>query len=443
MARTYGKHAKHASGKPASNGGYAPNSPSESRRVRSQPSPAAQPSAGSSRVPGARQPYDYQRNYQAQQRRQQSHYRPAAPSCPQSETGMYSRGNYGNGREVLIPARKRRRRKLTIVLAVIIALLLLVGTAAGLYLHQLGSNMGLDQSDSSAVQAALTEPRANEPYYVLLVGNDSREGTTSEYEASMSHGQRSDVMVLVRIDAANKQVTMLSIPRDTPYKKADGTYEKLNNSYSEGGASATIKAVESVTGAKIAHYAEIDYEGFETLVDSLGGIEVDIPVDFTYSNALTGEVYDFKAGKQVLNGAEAQVVARERLVYGIDQDKTRQDMVRQIIKAIMKAAQKQPVTQLPQVALDIANCVKTDFTSTEAIALAQALSGGVTVYSGTGPYAGAVNPAVGGLWLCYQDPDGWARVMETVNAGGDPSTVSYIGDVVTIAGTGETLTITQ
>jgi hypothetical protein len=63
------------------------------------------------------------------------------------------------------------------------------------------------------------------------------------------------------------------------------------------------------------------------------------------------------------------------------------------------------------------------------------------MYDGTGPYAGDINEYAGGLWLCYEDPEGWAKVMGVVEAGDDPSTVSYTGDVAFIAGTGETVIV--
>lgn len=94
--------------------------------------------------------------------------------------------------------------------------------------------------------------------------------------------------------------------------------------------------------------------------------------------------------------------------------------------AILKKVLDKPLYELPDTVLDLATCVGTDMKTADIVALALGFAGGasdMTVYSGTGPTEGAINEAAGGLWLCYENPAGWARLMEVVDAGEDPSSV--------------------
>ena len=76
----------------------------------------------------------------------------------------------------------------------------------------------------------------------------------------------------------------------------------------------------------------------------------------------------------------------------------------------------------------MAKFVSTDMRSGDLMGLAMAFgggTGGLTVYNATGPYDGDVFEEYDGVWYCYPDPEGWARLMEMVDAGEDPSGIEY------------------
>ena len=332
--------------------------------------------------------------------------------------------------------KKRRRKKILVgVIGVIVVLLAGVGVAAGLYVNSINNAMSMGDEDSKIKDLMVTAD-INQPFYMLLVGSDWRENSGVTNVASMTGDrQRADVIVLARIDLPDGKITMLSIPRDTAYLRDDGTYCKLNELYDEGRGVALVPAVEALTGARIAHYAEVYFSDFEQLIDSLGGIELDIPADLDGTDALTDEKISIKKGHQLLNGAQALMYARERKTYEGNQDQVRQGNIRTIMQAMMKRIQELPISDLAGVLKSVASCVRTDLTFGDVLLLANNFRTGVTMYSGSGPSAGDVDEAAGGLWLCYEDPEGWQRVMAVVDAGEDPGDVSYEGDVCTIAGT--------
>ncbi|MCR5582969.1 MAG: LCP family protein [Eggerthellaceae bacterium] len=331
---------------------------------------------------------------------------------------------------------KRGKKIALIILGIILALLLVVGAAFAWYMSSIDSAMKLDDADG--VNAALTDTAMDEPFYVLLLGSDSREGSSTE---SYNTTNASDVIILARVDTTNKQVTLVSIPRDTAWTDSSGNTVKLDQAYQEGGAATSIKAVEGITGVKISHYAEIRFAQFEELIDSLGGIDVNVPTTVSYADALTGEQVTVEAGEQTLNGQEALIFARARHDYASDEESNRQKAVRQIVGAIVTKIQSKSATELPGTIMKIASCVGTDLNSQELLQLALAFNGGVTMYSGSGPSAGDYDSAMGGLWFCYDDPTGWSKLMQVVNSGGDPSSVSYSGDVVTLPGSTEEVTV--
>ena len=340
------------------------------------------------------------------------------------QLARYSRDNSSNYRS--------RRKKMALWKKALIAvgsLILLAVCATGAYAlwfsGQLNERLSMGDQQDAAVDDVLSSPIAGEPFYMLLLGSDSREGSgTSGNAAESGDNQRSDVMILVRVDAKNKQVTMVSIPRDTPLTLEDGGIVKLNEAYNIGGAAYSIKAVSDLTGVPITHYAEVHFSEFQDLVDKLGGVEVDVPIELSYKDALTGEWVTLQPGVQTLDGQQAQIFARARHEYETDQDAHRQNNIRTLLEAIITKVLEKPFYELPDTVLNLAESVGTDLNAADLVTLAMEYAGGsgsMTMYSCTGPTDGDINESAGGIWLCYENPEGWANLMSVVDAGEDPS----------------------
>lgn len=326
--------------------------------------------------------------------------------------------------------KKRRRSRLLkrvgmCVLAVLLVAVCATGGYALWYSSALDNALSMGAEQDASVDGALAPAETGKPFYMLLLGSDSREGSGTSSRADESgDNQRSDVMILARVDAPNRTVTLVSIPRDTRYTLDDGTVVKINEAYNIGGAAASIEAVSSVTGASISHYAEVHFSEFQELIDKLGGITVDVPVEISYKDALTGEIVSLEPGTQTINGQQAQIFARARHEYGENQEAKRQSNIRQILSAIVKEVLQKPATELPNTVLDLAESVGTDMNTADIVSLGLAFSGGsgdITMYSCTGPSNGDFDETQNGAWLCYENPEGWATLMAVVDAGEDPS----------------------
>ncbi|KNF07798.1 cell envelope transcriptional attenuator family protein [Gottschalkia purinilytica] len=132
-------------------------------------------------------------------------------------------------------------------------------------------------------------------------------------------GARTDTMMFCSFDMEHKKVDVVSIPRDTyyyrsGYERAD--QRKINAVYGAEKIKGTINAVEDVLGVEglIDHYAMIDYKGVENIVDSVGGVEVDVPFHMKYFDPTDKPPLriDIPKGKQTLNGKKAVQFLRFR-----------------------------------------------------------------------------------------------------------------------------------
>lgn len=342
---------------------------------------------------------------------------------PETPAGAatYARDAYVGGRGQA----KRRGGKakwLLLIPAAILVIAIAAAVAVGAYANAFSAKVQGNLSTPQEMSDVLTPAAAGEPYYILLLGSDWRENTgTSNLKENSGDNQRADVIILCRMDPATKLVTMVSVPRDTRWYH-DGEVNKINEAYNIGGAALQTKVVSELTGVPIAHTVETHFSGLENLVDALGGVDVDVPQEITYVDALTGEDVTVEAGRQHINGQAAQIFARVRKAYQ-DGDGTRQSNVRQLVGAIADAILDKPITEYPGLGLQIADCFGSDMGLFDIIGLARDFGSGYKIYSGTGPTAGDFDQNQGGLWLCYENPEGWKRVMDVVEAGEDPSDV--------------------
>lgn len=299
----------------------------------------------------------------------------------------------------------RRTSGATIVKRVAIgavAALAVTAIAFGVWLHSLDDTMMINDS---ALQAALTGTSLPlQPYYVLIVGSDAREGD----EAS-----RTDTIILARVDPVAKQVTLISIPRDT-YVDIDGYgASKINAAYAYGGAALTVTTVSEFAGVKIAHFFEVGFDGFEDIVDAVGGVTVDVPADTTVDEMTLPE------GTQKLDGQQALVFVRCRKTYATG-DYQRAANQRQFLTALAVSVKKAPFWEWPGIIKSIAGCVSSDCSAEEMLWLALQLAG----FDASDMYTAVVpsyTDTIDGVSYVVAYDDQWKTMMTRVEQGLDPN----------------------
>ena len=122
------------------------------------------------------------------------------------------------------------------------------------------------------------------PMNVLLVGSDSRAGVSAEERAQFGSqtqvgGQRSDTIIVLHVDPRSERASLISIPRDlaVPISGSDDTRPRRINTAFEKGPEILIATIREQLGIEIDHYAQVDFNGFRGIVDSIGGVTMYFP----------------------------------------------------------------------------------------------------------------------------------------------------------------------
>lgn len=208
------------------------------------------------------------------------------------------------------PSKNVYRARRAVVGGIAVVILLVVGVVA--YGAWRWSSVARTEVD-------LAEPLDGSAENWLVVGSDSRDSIAAgDPDASAfiggneaTGGRRSDTLVLVRIDPGSEQVHLMSLPRDlwVPIARTDER-ERINTAYSyEDGPQRLIDTIEEDFDLDIHHYVEVDFAGFEAIVDAVDGVPMDFEVPVRDANS--GLVVD-QAGCRTLTGDEALAFARSR-----------------------------------------------------------------------------------------------------------------------------------
>ena len=159
-----------------------------------------------------------------------------------------------------------------------------------------------------------------------------------------------DTIMIAEYDPQEQQASILSIPRDTfiGYDKTRATaWDKINAVY-QTGAENVLKEVNELTGLDIQYYLKVDTEAFKVLVDAIGGVTFDVPIDMKYDDNRQNLHINLKAGMQTLDGDKAEQLVRFRhnndgttypAEYGME-DEGRMRTQREFLMALAKQTLK-------------------------------------------------------------------------------------------------------
>ena len=142
-----------------------------------------------------------------------------------------------------------------------------------------------------------------------------KPGTYNILCAGIDKGEtNADTIVLISFDSVKKEVNLLSIPRDT-MSNVSRVVRKINASFGEGGIENTIKEVEMLTNLHIDRFIVTTFDGFEKVIDALGGIDMEIPESISYQDTHQDLNINLQKGLQHLDGKTALHFVRYRYGY--------------------------------------------------------------------------------------------------------------------------------
>ena len=267
-------------------------------------------------------------------------------------------------------ARRRRRRLLFTLAVAFLALVLAVATGYITY------RRGVPLADLSALMDRGTpreERLRQERVTVLVLGVDDVPGSVP----------RSDVLMLVSFEPETGQVGIISIPRDTRVYVPGRGYDRINAALAYGGPALAKRTVADFLGVDVDYYVKVDFAAFESFVDALGGVEMDIPFNMRYDDYAGGVHINLPAGRHRLNGQQALQYVRYRGGLGdvslVNPEQERYDgrVVRQLrfVQALVKQALKaESLPKLPVLAQELRQMVDTDMPWDRVLSLVGALS---------------------------------------------------------------------
>ena len=251
-----------------------------------------------------------------------------------------------------------------VVLSLLAVLVILVGTVLGFYKHiknkiYVKKEPSISNNDSEFKEV---EGITN----VLLIGVDARD---------LDEPCRSDSMIIATLDNNNKKVKLTSLFRDTLVDIPGHGEAKLNSAYMLGGPELLMKTVKETYNVNIDKYIIINFWGFETIVDYIGGIEVDVK-DYQLEelNKYIGESTGGndcpveKTGIQTLNGKQALSYARIR--YNVGDEYERTDRQREVIFKVIEKLQNTKPSKYLGVMNTMLEYIKTNIDPLEALNMA-------------------------------------------------------------------------
>ena len=263
----------------------------------------------------------------------------------------------------LVPRAERRRRlfRWWYLLAIPLVLAVAVGVWAFLGYRAFDKAVRIaNHRITRETRAALVDPKGgvlSTPTTLLVLGSDKRGKEPA----------RSDTILLMRFDPKTHTVSQLSIPRDTLVNVPGHGLTKINEADFWGGPALAVKVIGRYTGIPINHVMQVNFHGFPDLIDSVGGVVVDVPHDITswYTGNTT---VHFKKGPQLMNGKQALIYSRIRHV---DNDFMRMGRQQQVVQALeAKITRPRNILHLPWTGAEFLKGVGTDLSTRQIMELA-------------------------------------------------------------------------
>ena len=205
----------------------------------------------------------------------------------------------------------------------------------------------LDAVSASRAGVDLSAHARKDHFYTILLGGlDDENGG-------------SDTNLLVALDAQNGTINVVSLPRDT-LLNVSWSVKKLNNAYHHGGFTQTMSEVSRLLGIPVDYTVLVNLQGFVALVDAVGGVTFNVPIDMHYEDPYQNLSIHFSKGMRHLTGAEALKVVRFREGYAsqdIGRMQTQQDFLKAVAKQMLTPA---TLTKLDSLCKIFIQYVKTD-----------------------------------------------------------------------------------
>ncbi|GAA1417260.1 LCP family protein [Streptomyces thermospinosisporus] len=276
------------------------------------------------------------------------------------ESGTQAARHRGRGRRR--KPRGKRPSGVKVMAWTAAGIVVLGGTGIGYVYFKLNGNINSVDIDQ-ALGTDRPEKIDNGSENILVLGSDTRSGSNKGLGGGTDDGTaRSDTAMIVHVYEGHKKAGVVSIPRDTLIERpectdADGNKypgarsAMFNSAYATGGAACAVKTVEKLTDLRMDHYLEVDFAGFQKLIDELGGVEVTTSKDIKDPESHL----NLPAGTHRLDGEQALGLVRTRHGVGDGSDLGRIQLQQAFIKALVEQVREIGLFTNPKKLYDLAD----------------------------------------------------------------------------------------
>jgi LCP family protein required for cell wall assembly len=286
--------------------------------------------------------------------------------------------------------------------------------------------------------AAFHSPEFNEEDARLGTGNRAPAGVTDADRKQdyftvliigVDGGTNTDTIMVASYDGVNNEASLISIPRDTlvnvsrKVKKINAAYPAgtLNGGGREGGAAQLKREIKTLIGFIPDYYVIIDLKAFVRIIDTVGGVEIDVPYAMRYHDPVQGLSINISKGLQTLNGTDALKFARyrrgssTRTISDYDRMENQQAVVKALLEKLINPANILKVREFAEI---FSENVHTDLELGHLFWFGEQIvklrgSGALTTYTLPMRAGGSGSPH----WYEYIDRD---AALELVNAAINP-----------------------
>ncbi|SDT06088.1 transcriptional attenuator, LytR family [Paenibacillaceae bacterium GAS479] len=271
------------------------------------------------------------------------------------------------------PPKSKKRR--TWLWALFATVLLMAALIAFFIIDNYNALNGLEKNPNDSIfdqfenNQALEKPpewEGKERVNILFMGGDGRGKKTTKEPA------RSDSMMIVSIDPVTKKAHLFSLLRDTWVDIPGKGSGRANEAIVLGGYKLSMQMMSELTGLEIQYYVYTEFEGFKSLVDAIGGINIDVEKDMRYTDNADKNRYDInlKKGYQELNGDQALQYVRFR--HDATSDFTRTERQRKFLSAVADKMQNLGnIAQLSTIIRSVSPFIETNLSADDMIRLGQ------------------------------------------------------------------------
>lgn len=301
-------------------------------------------------------------------------------------------------------------RRIAIIVVIVAAALAAAGLVSSLvFANSTTAKMALN--DGSVSDALVAPSNSTDAYYVLVAA-DLEDSKVAGYDGA-------DVLILARVDPANTKVSLLGIPANMVVTLSNGSSGALGSETSIGGDAALIKDVADFTGVDIAHYVKTDATGLQSMVNALGGVDVNVSEEVDDPDV--SDIY-IAAGQQSLSGEQALAFASARN-YSTGSTKRAENDIALLEAFAAKALQQSGVGQISAVD-SFAGSIKTDYTASDLSSLMDQFKSYDVSSSISCVVPGADESNDDGTISFYSTSSSWKKTKEAFESGQDPAQVT-------------------